>query len=735
MATRETKGRDGNRDSSVVAIEGSVERVVYKNEDSGFSVLSVAVEGRSRPVTIVGHVAGIEVGQSLKAKGTWVDDRRYGSQILASTILPSSPKTKEGLRNYLGSGVIQGIGPEIADRLTSAFGSKVFDVMENEPERLQEIDGIGPKRVKAIIKAWQGQRTLHEIMVFLQSHGLGTARATRVFKTYGEDSVELIAKDPYRLAHEIQGIGFRSADAIAMHAGIPRTSRQRIRAGLHFLLTQAMDRGSCGVEADALVERARDLLGEEVEEQAISIALDKEVRTGELLEDRVDNRICIFAKPLFHAERRIAELIRNLMDQGLPWRAVNAGQAIPWLEKKLSVQYAPSQADAIRCAVNSKFLVVTGGPGVGKTTLVNAVLRIVTELDVNFKLCAPTGRAAKRMSEATRRPAQTIHRLLAFDPIAAKFRHDEKKPLKCDLLVVDEASMVDVQLMFALLRAVPRNSAVLLVGDADQLPSVGPGRVLADIIESGTVPVVRLTEVFRQAAESRIIVTAHNINSGRIPDLANPRSPKASDFYFVQASEPDTVVSRVLELASSRIPQKFGFDPMRDVQVLSPMVKGTVGVRSLNLVLQQRLNPVPNGFVEKFGWRFAVGDRVIQNVNNYEKQVFNGDIGFVMAAGPKLETVIVDFDGREVEFDLDELDSLMPAYAITIHKSQGSEYPAVILALTTQHFPMLQRNLLYTGITRGKRLVVLVGQKRAIEIAVRTFGRDRRLSRLKQLLA
>ena len=713
------------------AVAGLVERVVFHSEDTGFSVISVSGRGRGQRFNVVGNAVAVQVGQLLTATGKWVNHRKFGLQFSARQIGISAPVTSQGIRDYLASGAVKGIGPVMAGKLVGAFGSSVLEGIESEPGRLQEVDGIGPVRAKLIADAWGVHKAVREIMIFLHSNGLGTARAAAVYKMYGAKAIQVITENPYRLARDIRGIGFKTADAIAMRAGMPKDSGVRIRSGLHYLLSEAVGRGNCGQTLDALKCSARDLLG--VEGELIDGALGSEVAAGEILADEIDGEQCMFIAPLYHAEQRVALLISELSRRGLPWRSIDVDRAIPWIAEQSGMSFAPAQAAAVRRAVSSKFLVVTGGPGVGKTTIVNAILKIVSALEGRIKLCAPTGRAAKRMSEATRHPAQTIHRLLAFDPVSGRFRNNEANPIKCDLLVVDEASMVDVPLMHALLKAVPAETVVLLVGDADQLPSVGPGRVLGDIIESGAVPVASLTEVFRQAAESRIIVNAHRINSGRLPDLSAHGTP--SDFYFVPAEEPDKAASLVIELVAERIPGKFGFDPMRDIQVLSPMLKGPVGVRSLNLELQARLNPAGERTVEKFGWTFAAGDRVIQLVNDYDRSIFNGDIGFVSAVFGDNEEIAVEFDGREVAIPFEELDALMPAYAITVHKSQGSEYPAVVLPVMMQHYPMLQRNLIYTGITRGKQLVVLVGQKKAVRIAVGTTGRNRRLSRLKKLLA
>jgi exodeoxyribonuclease V alpha subunit len=626
--------------------------------------------------------------------------------------------------------MIRGIGPVYAKKLLRAFGEKVFDVIEAEPDRLREVDGIGPVRASRIVAAWAEQKVVREIMVFLHSHGVGTARAVRIYKTYGADAVQVMSENPYRLARDIRGIGFQTADAIAMKLGVDKTAMIRVRAGISYALTEAMDEGHCGLPSAELMPLAEKLL--EVPQNLIGTALDLELADGTVIADRLGEIDCVFLASLHRAERAVAERLLTLTRGKLPWASIDPDKAIPWIERRTGLRLAESQKAAAATALGSKVLVITGGPGVGKTTIVNAILRILAAKDVKLLLCAPTGRAAKRMNEATGFEAKTIHRLLEVDPKGGGFRRDTENPLDCDLLVVDETSMVDVLLMHALLKAVPDKAALLVVGDVDQLPSVGPGQVLADMIASAAVPVVRLTEVFRQAAKSQVIVNAHRINQGIIPDLRKPEAE--SDFYFVEADDPETAVPRIIELVSNRIPRRFGLDPIRDVQVLCPMNRGGVGARSLNIELQAALNPAGDRKVERFGWTFAPGDKVMQIENDYDKEVYNGDIGYVTSVEPDDGELTAIFDGRPVTYGFGELDALVPAYAATIHKSQGSEYPAVVIPVMTQHYTMLQRNLLYTGVTRGKRLVVLVGQKKAVAIAVRSVSGRRRWSKLREWL-
>ncbi|MGN7870619.1 SF1B family DNA helicase RecD2 [Paracoccus sp. 22332] len=712
-------------------LAGPVERVTFHSPESGFCVLRVKARGHRDLVTVVGHAAMISAGEWITASGVWLNDRTHGLQFKAQFLKASAPSSVEGIEKYLGSGMIRGIGPVYARRLVKAFGTDVFDVIEAEPERLRDVGGIGPVRAARITAGWADQKVIREIMVFLHGHGVGTARAVRIFKTYGTDAVQVMSENPYRLARDIRGIGFRTADIIAEKLGIEKTAAIRIRAGVSFALSEAMGDGHCGLPRAELTGLAETLL--DVPPALIESAIGDELAEGSVTADRVGEADCIFLTGLYGAERAIAGHLGRLGTGPLPWPAIDADRALPWIEEKTGLILAPSQAEAIRLALKSKVMVITGGPGVGKTTIVNAILRILAAKGVKLLLAAPTGRAAKRMTETTGLEARTIHRLLEFDPKAFAFKRNEESPLHCDLLVVDESSMVDVPLMQSLMKAVPTTAALLMVGDIDQLPSVGPGQVLADIIGSGAVPVVRLTEVFRQAAQSRIITTAHAINAGRMPDLARPDT--ASDFYFVPAGDPEEAVARIVELVSRRIPRRFGFDPIKDIQVLCPMNRGGVGARSLNIELQKALNPAGDKKIERFGWTFAPGDKVMQVENDYDKDVYNGDIGTIADVDADEGEVAVDFDGRMVVFAFGELDTLVPAYAATIHKSQGSEYPAVVIPVMTQHYTMLQRNLLYTGVTRGRKLVVLVGQKRAVAIAVKNASGRRRWSKLDEWLA
>ena len=716
--------------SSTEALAGLVERVTFHNPDNGFCVLRVKARGQRDLITVVGHAAMIAAGEFVQMSGAWVNDRTHGQQFRASFLKASPPTTLEGIERYLGSGMIRGIGPVYARRLVRGFGETVFDLIEQQPERLREVSGIGVKRAERIITGWAEQKVIREIMLFLHANGVGTSRAVRIYRTYGTDAVQVISENPYRLARDIRGIGFRTADQIAAKLGIEKTAMIRVRAGISYALAEAMNEGHCGLPAEELTALAGELL--EVSDELIATALTLELGGGDVVADTLEGRSCVFLAGLYRAEQAIAERLRALLSIAPPWPPIDAAKAIPWVERRTGLALAASQREAVRRALGSKVLVITGGPGVGKTTLVNSILRIVIAKQVRVALCAPTGRAAKRLSESTGLEAKTIHRLLETNPRTGEFRRTEEHPLDCDLLVVDEASMVDVPLMRSLLHALPDAAGLLIVGDADQLPSVGPGQVLADIIACDLIPVVRLTEVFRQAAGSRVITNAHRINRGQMPELTYDKA--LSDFYFIEATEPEDAAAKVIAVVRDRIPKAFGLDPIGDVQVLCPMNRGGLGARSLNIELQKCLNPPGEDRVERFGWTFCPGDKVMQTENDYDREVYNGDLGIVQRIDQEESALVVAFDGRDVSYGFGELDELALAYATTIHKSQGSEYPAVVIPLMTQHYMMLARNLLYTGVTRGKRLVVLVGQRQALAIAVRNQGARRRWSKLRENL-
>ncbi|KAB1073035.1 SF1B family DNA helicase RecD2 [Methylobacterium planeticum] len=712
-------------------LAGTVERVTFHNAETGFCVLKVAVRGRRDLVPLVGHAPAIGAGEWITATGHWITDRAHGLQFKAETLKATPPTGIEGIERYLASGQMRGIGPAMAKAIVALFGAGTFEIIEATPGRLMEVPGIGKKRAERIVRGWAEQKAVREIMIFLHAHGVGTARAVRIFRTYGHDAIGVMTEDPYRLARDIRGIGFRTADAIAMRLGLDRYAPQRLNAGIAFALQTAMDEGHCGLPAERLTGLAVKLL--DVDAEAVRLATAVTLRAGDtVIADELDGEPCLFLKGLHGAERSIAERLLLRAAGPPPWEAIDLDKALPWVEGRTHKTLSPSQVEAVRLVLGSRLCVVTGGPGVGKTSTLDSILRILTANCVRVILAAPTGRAAKRMSEQTGLEARTIHRLLEIDPRNGGFSRNAENPLDCDLLVIDETSMVDVPLMNALLKALPEPAGLLLVGDVDQLPSVGPGQVLGDIIASGQIAVARLTEVFRQAAESRIVVNAHRINRGEMPEW--PKRGAESDFYCVEIDDPDDGVAKLVEVVTQRIPKRFGLDPIRDVQVLTPMIRGSLGARNLNQELQRVLNPDPPAQVERFGWRFAPGDRVMETQNDYDRDVFNGDLGRVTGIDPEEGLLIVDFDGRAVTYPFAELDTLVPAFATTIHKSQGSEYPAVVIPVTTQHWTMLARNLLYTGVTRGRSLVVLIGQRKAIAMAVRGTRTRRRWTKLRRWL-
>ena len=672
---------------AVESLSGLVERVTFFNEENGFAVVKVKAKGHRDVVTVVGTLPSVSAGEWLTAEGQWVRDAQFGLQFRATLIKSTPPTTLEGIEKYLGSGMVKGIGPVYAKKLVEKFGDKIFDIIENFSGRLQEVEGIGPMRRGKIKAAWADQKIIREIMVFLHSHGVSTSRAVRIYKTYGESAIE--RANPYLLANEIHGIGFKTADQIAQRIGIAPDSLLRACAGLEHVLGEAMSAGHCALPLQLLKDEAVRLLT--VDEKLVDQALDRTLASGGLVRDKVGDEDLIFLPRIKAAEDYVATLLRALAKSTSRYPVIDIPKALEWFEAKAGMSLAPTQRDAVTEALTNRVLVITGGPGVGKTTIVNAILKILRAKKVRCALCAPTGRAAKRLFETTGMEAKTIHRLLEARGAGA-FDRDESNPLECDLLVVDECSMVDLPLMNRLLRAFPSSASLLLVGDVDQLPSVGPGMVLRDLIDSSVVPVARLTEVFRQAANSKIITSAHQVNAGLLPEL--PEKGSDSDFFFVERPEPEQIAETLLDMIKTRIPAKFGLDRIRDVQVLAPMNRGSLGIRELNARLQDTLNPARANepHVEKFGWQFRVRDKVIQTENNYDKDVFNGDIGQICSIDPEEHEVVIRYENRDVTYDYGELDEVSLAYAITIHKSQGSEFPAVVIPIATQQF-VLQSDL------------------------------------------
>lgn len=716
-------------------LTGQIASILYADQDSGYTVLRLVVPGHREPVTAVGTLLSASPGENLRLVGEWTRHPRFGRQFKITEAHAQVPVTAEGIEKYLGSGLIKGIGPEMARRIVARFGVEALEVIEKSPARLGEVEGIGPKRIGQIGAAWGEQRDVREVMVFLQSHGVSPAFAARIFRQYGRRAVQVVRDNPYRLAEEVLGIGFLTADRIAERLGVARDSPARLEAGLLHTLHESAEEGHCYLPESELLERAGELL--QAPAAPLQDAVSAASRAGRVLVEPLPGDKggrAVYLPALHAAETGVALNLRRLLDAPAARRKPAAA---PWnrIQPRLGFELAPAQRQAVEAALRDKVLVVTGGPGTGKTTIMRSVLAVFQDLGLRTLLAAPTGRAAKRLSEVTGQEARTIHRLLEYSQKEGGFRRGLDNPLACDLLVIDEASMVDVSLMYQLLKAVPDTAALILVGDADQLPSVGPGNVLRDIIGSRRVPVAQLTEIFRQARDSRIVVNAHRIRQGLQPLAAPPEGEAGAqeDFFFIQQEDPERAAALVLQLLTERIPRRFGLDPLRDIQVLTPMHRGAVGVQSLNARLQEALNP--DGRPVGHGAReLRIGDRVMQMRNDYERDVYNGDVGHVRSLSAELQELVVEFDSRPVRYDFADLDEIALAYAVSVHKAQGCEFPAVVVPVMTQHYVLLQRNLLYTAVTRGRRLVVLVGTRKALAIAVRNDKPLQRFTRLAERL-
>ncbi len=715
-------------------IYGLLERIIYYNEENDFVVAKLQEKGKRELTTIVGNLFGISIGESLKLYGRWVHNKKFGEQFQVENYEITVPATLHGIKKYLGSGLIKGIGPIMSERIVKKFGLETLEIIEKTPERLSEVEGIGSKRIAMITKAWEEQKEIKEIMIFLQGHGVSIAYSAKIYKQYGKRSIEVVKENPYCLARDIHGIGFITADKIAQNIGIDPNSLIRAKAGVIYVLNELTEDGHVYYPEKDLVNKANEILKVEREiiPKAIAeLSIEKEIFIEEI--NGVGESKAVYLSPFYIAETGIAQRFKALKEFSSSIRPINPEKAIEWVQQKLKIELAEKQKEAITLAGGSKVLIITGGPGTGKTTIITAILRIFQQLKLRILLAAPTGRAAKRMSEATGWEAKTIHRLLEYSPDKCGFKRDQNNPLEADVVIIDEASMIDTLLMYHLLKAIPSWAHLILVGDIDQLPSVGPGNVLKDIIDSGIFKVVRLTEIFRQAQESMIVVNAHRVNCGEFPSLKETERKESIDFYFIQEEEPEKILDMIVTLCAERIPKRFGFHPIRDIQVLTPMHKGIIGAINLNIELQRALNSNQQ-FIIHGSRTFKLGDKVMQIANNYDKEVFNGDIGWISKINEEDKEIVIDFDGRLINYDYSDLDEIALAYAISVHKSQGSEYPVVIFPVTTQHYVLLQRNLIYTGITRAKKLVVLIGTKKALAIAIKNNKPQLRFTNLSNRL-
>lgn len=698
-----------------------VERITYQNPESGYSVMRVKVKGYDELVTLVGNLLEVPAGSVLLCEGDWKVDKRYGSQFVAQTWEEVMPATLYGIEKYLGSGLVKGIGPKFAQLIVSRFGLDTIEIIETDIKRLYEVPGIGQKRVEKIAESWEKQKDIKNVMLFLQGYGVSTAYAAKIYRQYGKESIDTVKTNPYKLADDIWGIGFKTADTIASKMGYEKNDLRRLKSGVTYTLSHMAEEGNVYAEEEQLVKSAIELL--DADETPVRQAISEMLQSEDLIADAE----AIYMPPFYYAEVGTANRLNKLLDC-VEGSLFNIIPDISVISKQTGVEYDEVQAEAIREAVSSKVMVLTGGPGTGKTTTTQGIIAALKAMGLRILLAAPTGRAAKRMSEATGMEAKTIHRLLEYNPKDGYKRNDDN-PLEGDALIVDECSMIDLLLMNNLMKAIPAGMRLVLVGDIDQLPSVGAGNVLRDIIDSKRIPVIRLTRIFRQAQESRIVMSAHAINKGVFPDTSNGKN---TDFFFIQQEDPEQAVDTIVKLVKERLPNAYK-RPTSDIQVLTPMQRGVVGAANLNMALQTVLNPGQVS-LNRSGYSFRQGDRVMQLRNNYDKEVFNGDLGYIERVDMEDRTLFVCFDGRTVEYDVSELDELTLAYATTIHKSQGSEYPIVVMPVLMTHYVMLQRNLIYTGITRAKKICVLVGTKKALSFAIRNLSVLKRNTKLKERL-
>ena len=711
-------------------LKGMIEKVVYHLPDNGYSVFRVRADGQQALVTMVGHSPVGDPGEYIEATGRWTEDSQYGRQFRAADIRIASPDTLDGIERYLASGAISGIGKTYAKRLIAYFGQSVLEVIEREPERLTQVAGIGQARADKIKKSFDDQKHIRNIMIFLHQHGISGVRAARIYTHYGAEAIDTISHNPYQLVLDISGIGFASADRLALRLGIGQHSPFRVRAAIWHLLGLANAEGDCGLPIEKLIDKASELT--DLPDDFIEKNIREGVREGRLISDAHQNTHFVFPAWIYRSEWRISQLLKRLAAGKLPWSIDQIEQKITRFEKEASLMLSLSQREALSMALCSKVQIITGGPGVGKTTLVKAILFLLADAELNMAICAPTGRAARRLSESTGQSATTIHRLLGAVKGSYQFHYNELQQLSVDVIIIDECSMIDIPLMLSLLKAIPEHAAVIFLGDIDQLPSIGPGRVFGDMIDAKRISTVFLTEVFRQALSSDIIRVVHQIKLGQMPSFG--LKGKTSDCFFIETEQTEDILSKIVSLVIHRIPKAFGVDARQDIQVITPMNRGPLGTQAINEKLQYQYNDSGQLGIQRAEQFYYIGDKVMQLENDYDHDVFNGDIGYIVEILPEEKKLIIDFDRKMVEYDFASLDSISLAYAITVHKSQGSEYPVVVFVVTMQHFSMLERHLLYTALSRGRQLVVIVGQRKALDMAIEKNTLPDRHSRLMTFL-